>query len=91
MEINLGEVPSPNGLSETKILYSESAGRFLVTVDPQKRAAFEKSFPAGNLTHIGIVTDSTIFSLRNREGDLLMEEDIFELKDCWKNPFGGLI
>ena len=91
MEINLGDVPSPKGLSETKILYSESAGRFLVTVDPQKRAAFEKSFPTGNLANIGMVTDSTIFSVRNREGDLLLEEDIFELKDCWKNPFGGLI
>ncbi|MFC1824357.1 AIR synthase-related protein, partial [Thermodesulfobacteriota bacterium] len=91
MEIDLDEVPCPPGLTTSKRLYSESAGRFLVTVDPAKKEEFEALFSDVVIGAIGRVVESPDLRLRDHEGTLIIEEDIFHLKDCWKKPFGGLI
>jgi len=91
MEIDLEAVPSKETLSDTKMLYSESAGRFIVTVDPAGENAFKEVFNGATIGKIGRVTESTLFRIRGRGRDLLMEEEILQLKDCWKRPFGGLI
>ncbi|NIR15176.1 MAG: phosphoribosylformylglycinamidine synthase, partial [Desulfobacterales bacterium] len=42
MEARLGDVPCSNALTNSQILFSESAGRFIVTIDREKRGAFEE-------------------------------------------------
>jgi phosphoribosylformylglycinamidine synthase len=91
MEIDLETVPSREDLADTRTLYSESAGRFIVTVDPAKEDAFKEVFKGANIGKIGRVTESTLFRIRGKDRDLLMEEEILQLKDGWKRPFGGLI
>jgi len=91
MDITLQQVPSPLHLSNTCRLYSESAGRFIVTVDPKKKSAFESLFVDQKIGVIGTVSSSPTFRVRDDRGDILIEEDGFELKRCWKEPFGGLI
>ena len=41
MQIDLSQIPVSPGITATQILYSESCGRFIVTVPPEKREAFE--------------------------------------------------
>jgi phosphoribosylformylglycinamidine synthase len=91
MEIHLGDVPSCNGLTNSQILFSESAGRFVVTLDPEKQRAFEKIFDGLKFSHVGIVTESPMLRIRGGDGALVMEEEISHLKDSWNRPFGGLI
>jgi len=91
MEIHLGSVPSGDTLSDTQVLYSESAGRVVVTVNPIKKDAFEKIFSGMKIGEAGFITESPFFRVRDRNGDLIIEEEIFQLKDCWKRPFGELI
>ncbi|MFC1867729.1 phosphoribosylformylglycinamidine synthase subunit PurS [Thermodesulfobacteriota bacterium] len=91
MEIRLEDIPSGNNLSGTAILYSESAGRFVVTIDPAKQEAFEKLYVGMKIGCAGIVTKSPLFRISGKDGSRIIEEDIFELKECWKRPFGGLI
>ena len=91
MDIRLSEVPSSKGLSDTRLLYSESAGRFVLTVNPEKREAFEKVFSGLNIGLIGTVTEALLFRIFSKDGTLLLEEDVLELKACWNRPFGGLI
>ncbi len=91
MEIHLGSVPSGDLLSDTQLLYSESAGRVVVTVNPIKKEAFEKIFEGMMIGKAGFITESPLFRVRDRNGDLIIEEEIFRLKDCWKRPFGELI
>ena len=91
MEIHLGSVPSGDSLSDTQLLYSESAGRVVVTVNPIKKEAFEKIFEGMKIGKAGFITESPLFRVRDRNGDLIIEEEIFQLKDCWKRPFGELI
>ncbi|MEE9612789.1 MAG: AIR synthase-related protein [Desulfatiglandales bacterium] len=90
MEIRLGSIPSSGVLSDTQMLYSESAGRFVVTVDPEKKEAFEELFAGMKIGHIGFVSESPTFRVLDGTDSWIIEEDILELKDAWKKPFGNL-
>jgi phosphoribosylformylglycinamidine synthase len=91
MGINLGSVPAVHGLPDTKILYSESAGRFVLTVNPANRDSFEKIFDGLKIGCVGHVTESPLFRVQDVKGATMIEEDVFQLKERWKEPFGGLI
>ena len=91
MDIRLEDVPSVNNLTDTRILYSESAGRFVITVDPSRKKAFEKLFEGLHCGCVGTVTDSSLFRVKGTDGSLIIEEDMDMLKNCWKRPFGDLI
>jgi phosphoribosylformylglycinamidine synthase len=91
MEIRLEDVRSSDVLTNSQILFSESAGRFIVTIDPEKRGAFEKTFDGMIISHVGVVTESPILRIRDGEGAPIIEKEISQLKDCWNRPFGGLI
>ena len=91
MEIHLEKIPCPPGLTDTQILYSESAGRFVVTVDPEKKDGFEAFFTGMKTGCLGSVSESPFFRVRDRGGSLIIEEEIGQLKACWEKPFGGLI
>jgi phosphoribosylformylglycinamidine synthase subunit PurSL len=91
MEIRLADVPSDDGLTDTKALYSESSGRFIVTVDPARQEAFEKLFSGMKIGRVGVVKGASRFRVKGRNGDNIIDEEVGTLKDCWKRPFGGLI
>jgi phosphoribosylformylglycinamidine synthase len=91
MEITLENAPADKSLPDSRILYSESAGRFVVTIAPVNKEAFEELFDGMNIGNIGIVTESSGFRVRGKDGSRIIEEDIAHLKECWKRPFGGLI
>ena len=87
MEIHLEKIPSSDDLSNTQMLYSESAGRFVVTVNPEKKEAFEGLFTGMKMGHIGFTTELPLYRVKDRKGLLIIEENVLELKDCWKRPF----
>ncbi|MBW2029600.1 MAG: phosphoribosylformylglycinamidine synthase subunit PurS [Deltaproteobacteria bacterium] len=89
-EIHLGKVPTQDGLSDTQVLYSESAGRFVVTVSPDKRADFENLMKGLRAECVGRLTASPPFRVKGKDGSFIIEEDILALKDSWKKPFGDL-
>jgi phosphoribosylformylglycinamidine synthase len=90
MDLNLGRVPAVNGLSVSRILYSESCGRFVITVAPEKRQRFEEIFSGMKTGLIGTATESPGFSVKDSNGQTIIKEDIHKLKKSWKNPFGDL-
>jgi phosphoribosylformylglycinamidine synthase len=90
MHIDLAALPCRGRLSGSKRLFSESAGRFLMTVSPEKRKAFEGVMKDTECVRIGVCEASGV--LRIAIGDItLVEEDVNALKECWKRPFGGLV
>lgn len=91
MDINLKDIPSANNLSDTDILYSESAGRFVVTIDPAKQKSFEGLFKGMKIGLVGKVTDSERLVITEKTGNEIINENISTLKDFWKKPFGGLV
>jgi phosphoribosylformylglycinamidine synthase II len=91
MDIHLHDVPCEPGLTDTQILYSESAGRFVVTVDPSKKEAFEAQFSGLKVGLVGRTTESPLFRVQNGQGTLIMEENVLDLKAAWKSRFGHLV
>ena len=40
---------------------------------------------------MGAVEESAVFRIMRDEGKVVLEEDIADLKESWKGPFGELI
>jgi phosphoribosylformylglycinamidine synthase len=91
MDIDISSISSDPELTVAQKLYSESSGRFVITVARDRREQFEKLMSDQVKTHVGFVTDSTYFRISNGNGRPIVEEQIRELKDCWEKPFGDLI
>jgi phosphoribosylformylglycinamidine synthase len=96
MNIDLSLVPSGNKklgneLDNDKILFSETPGRFIITISPEKKDEFEKIFD--NIPHafIGKVSDGKVLSIKGKDGEILINQSVENLKAAWKAPFGGLI
>jgi phosphoribosylformylglycinamidine synthase len=70
--------------------YAESAGRFLVSVDPAHRARFEELFQGQPLTLLGTVSDDQVFNIARR-GRNLMAASLEDLQTAWQGRFGKLI
>ena len=71
-------------------LYSESAGRFLVSVDPAHQGRLEDLFRNQPLTLIGQVrSDQTVKIVRH--GQPLLAAPLETLKATWERRFGSLI
>jgi len=92
MTLQLPLIPSvTRSFLNTRKLYSESSGRFIITVSPEQRAPFEKCFSGMKLGKVGIVTESPDFIITGEKGDTLLQRKHSRLKDSWKKPFGDLI
>ena len=91
MEIHVPSIPTASGLAISQILYSESCGRFIVTVAPERKESFEKVFSGMKLGKIGMVTELPRLSFKTDNGDSIIEEDVMTLKDAWKKRFEELI
>ncbi len=91
MELDLPAVPVSEPLPPFRILYSESAGRFVCTVAPANREAFEALFSGMPAARVGRVTGVGRLVVRGEGGKPLIDEAVQDLKSRWMNPFGGLV
>jgi phosphoribosylformylglycinamidine synthase len=80
------------GIAETPVvaLYTESAGRFLVTVAPADCQRFETLMDGAPLQRLGRVRADQRYVLQWGDRPLI-QTDIWELKSTWKKRFGDLI
>ena len=86
VRIDLSLVPSrPKDLSWWKILFSESAGRFLVTIRPGDRNRLEEMFKGQHLSRIGRTTSGTRVEVE-MGGRHLFGAEVDELFQAWKKP-----
>jgi phosphoribosylformylglycinamidine synthase len=91
MSINLRNVPVVEHIRDDQILFSESAGRFIVTVDPVKKDNFEALFSSLPCACVGKVTSNNKLVVYNGSSKKLISVLISDLKHHWKKPFGSLI
>jgi phosphoribosylformylglycinamidine synthase subunit PurSL len=78
------DITLPKGMRPDYFLFSESLGRFVVTVAPDNKRAFEQALgPEAKL--IGRVTSG---SFRITEEKLLLDLPVSELEAAYKAPFG---
>jgi phosphoribosylformylglycinamidine synthase II len=88
LEVDLSQVApaSPDYVS----LYSESAGRFLVSIDPAHQGRLEELFQGQPLTLIGRVREDASFKI-SRHGRQVLEAPLADLRAAWDRRFGSLV
>jgi phosphoribosylformylglycinamidine synthase II len=91
LDIKLSGIPASKDLRSDTLLFSESAGRFLVTVAPKFQDAFEKKCAGIPCACIGTVTNSLSLDIIDAQKNHLISVAITDLKAAWKKPFGSLI
>jgi phosphoribosylformylglycinamidine synthase len=91
LTVNLARVPADRADRNDVLLFSESAGRFIVTIDPENKDAFEEIFRGHACGCIGSVTESPDFIIEGSDGRRLISMPVKELKRAWKKPFGDLV
>jgi phosphoribosylformylglycinamidine synthase II len=92
VRVDLSLLPIEDPLRDDQALFSESAGRFIVTVSNDHAQAFEKIMDGLPAACIGITTEeSGCLEIRKGDADPLLRVSIDEMKTAWKKPFGALI
>ena len=91
MEIDLAAVPADDGLRIDQLLYSESPGRFIVSIDPKDRAVFESLFTAMPMACIGRVKAEPQLTVHGTDGSVILDLTVPALKSAWQKRFGDLI
>ena len=86
MELDLRKVPQ-SGLSRNDlILFSESQSRFVVTIDPSKKGAFETLLADAMVGEIGVVSTGDNLHAVGLHGKTIIQANIYELKEAWQKP-----
>ncbi|HNQ84719.1 MAG TPA: AIR synthase-related protein [Deltaproteobacteria bacterium] len=83
MEIDLGKVKAERGMSDTEILYSESASRIVIEVVPEKRKAVMDLF-GRDAVCIGSSSQAPVLFIRSKSGQPIVSEAVADLKAAWK-------
>ncbi|MCP4020907.1 MAG: phosphoribosylformylglycinamidine synthase [Desulfobacteraceae bacterium] len=79
-------------LANDTVLFSESTGRFIVTVSQENKDVFEKLFKGMPLSLIGTVTDDhSNLKLIGMEGQEIVNLSIEALEAAFTKPFGDYI
>ena len=91
MQVDLDRVPVSGVNHNPTVLFSESAGRFIVTIDPRNRRDFEKLFEPSTCACVGTVTATPQFEIKGLDQKTIVSVAVSALKSAWKKPFGDLI
>ena len=91
MSVDLGRVPAQGAARDDTLLFSESAGRLIVTVDPRRCEEFEALFRGLACACIGTVDAEPDFHVKGCDGATVVAATVAELKAAWKSTFGDLI
>ncbi len=85
MIVDLAGVPVDNreGLRDDQLLFSESCGRFLMTVPVERKEEFEEVFRGLPFGLAGRVTEAPELVILGQSGKELLRENVFSLRESW--------
>jgi len=95
LDVRLSDLPLDEGrgeLFDDTVLFSESAGRFVVTIAPENRTVFEKLFKGMAVKCVGNVTghDNSL-KISGLTGEHIIDLSIEELETAFNKTFGDMI
>ncbi len=76
-------------LGPAAALFSESTGRFVVSVDPSLASAFEALLPSGSFANLGEVTAQPVVRLRHGDRTVI-HGSLDQLERVWKETLDAL-
>lgn len=89
MEIDLRKVPREGITRDDQLLFSQSAGRFIVTVDPRNKIPFEKLMQDIPHAQVGLTIKEKYLRIKGLSGSMLLNVPIDELRWAYHSLFDG--
>ena len=86
LEIDLARVPAMGIDRDDTLLFSESQSRFVVTVAPEHQGGFEETLAGCATSQVGTVLSESRLRITGLKGNVIIEEEIGELKAAWQQP-----
>jgi phosphoribosylformylglycinamidine synthase len=85
LTLDLAKAPGAGdgSIRDDRFVFSESCGRFLVTVPKERRKEFESIFDGLPYGLVGEVTENPELVIKGRSGKELLRENIFSLRRSW--------
>ncbi len=91
VRVDLAKVPTDTPLRDDRLLFSESAGRLVVTIHPQFCEPFDALFTGLPAACVGEVANDDEFVLVGGNGETICRQTVTTLKQAWQQPFGDLV
>jgi phosphoribosylformylglycinamidine synthase len=91
LDVDARRVPAEGVDRIDTLLFSESAGRFVLTADPARGAELEALFAGLPLACIGVVTQEAALKVAGMDGRIAVSLEVDDMRASWKKPFGHLI
>ncbi len=89
MELHLANLPAESKMEDQEALFSESLGRVLLEVPPDKKSQFEERMGKYSMAQVGVVTDSPELTIYGRNDKRVVYGNIEEFREAWKAPLRG--
>jgi phosphoribosylformylglycinamidine synthase II len=86
LEIDLRAIPAEGITRNDELLFSESQSRFVLTVSPKSREAFEALLVNSDFARIGTVIPDSVLKVDGLGGKRIIEEPLAALKAAWQRP-----
>ncbi len=86
LDVTLADLPG-NVANDTIALWSESQGRIVVTIAPEKKQLFENIMSGNAFKEIGVVRGDGAFTITGIGGKQIVKTTIQELKDAYESTF----
>ncbi len=84
LTLDLAEVPARDIARDDQLLFSESNSRYIITVAPASRRALDDLLADVPFACIGTVTAEPRLAATGRDGALVLDADVLDLKCQWK-------
>jgi phosphoribosylformylglycinamidine synthase len=84
LEVDLDQLLLDGVQRDDTVMFSESAGRFIVTVAPKDRSAFEALFSGAPCCRVGRVTTAGDLVIRGLESNTILAVQVADLKKAWQ-------
>jgi phosphoribosylformylglycinamidine synthase II len=86
LTVDLSRVPCEGLQRDDELLFSESQSRFVVTISPLAKTAFRRMLKGNVCAEVGRVTVEGTLRIKGLKGNLIIDNDIHELKAVWQKP-----
>ncbi len=90
IEADLSLAPADGVERDDELLFSESAGRFVVTVSPDNADRFGAAMAGTAAAEVGRVTAEPVLVLKGPGGRTVVRAAVDELKRAWQAPLAGI-
>ena len=85
-EMNLQDIPGTAD-SETALLFSESQGRILVSINPQNKKVFEEMMKGVSFKNIGKVLSTNELLVKSKKKKKLFKNSVEVIEQSYKRRF----